>query len=245
MNRHLKTLARRVLPDPVLSRLLRYRHRVSDHDEVAAWRFKHEFFWNAFKALDFNCIDGDYVEFGCHGGMTFRLAFDQIRQRNIKRHMWAFDSFEGLPERTHQLDNHPRWKKGDMSTGVENFHQICRVHGISHDAYTAVKGFYAMTLIETKSLKHPSNIALAYVDCDMYSSTKLVLQFLKPLLKHGMILAFDDYFCWSADHISGERQALLEMLDQDDSWNLVRYKDFGWTGVSFVVEQGKVARPSL
>ena len=51
---------------------------------------------------------------------------------------------------------------------------------------------------------------MAYIDCNLYSSTVTVLEFLAPRLKHGMIVAFDDYFCWSPTQVSGERFALHE-----------------------------------
>ena len=83
---------------------------------------------------------------------------------------------------------------------------------------------------------HPANIALAYVDCDLYSSTMSVLEFLEPRLKHGMIVAFDDYFCWSSGQLSGERRAMLEVFDAHARWHLEPYVQFGWHGQSFVVE---------
>jgi hypothetical protein len=46
----------------------------------------------------------------------------------------------------------------------------------------------------------------------MYSSTRTVLSFLESRLKHGMIVAFDDYFCWSSTQISGERRAFVEFV---------------------------------
>jgi hypothetical protein len=64
----------------------------------------------------------------------------------------------------------------------------------------------------------PTDIALAYVDSDLYSSTRTVLEFLRPRLKHGMVVAFDDYFCWSATQPSGERKALEEYRAGDDRW---------------------------
>jgi len=56
-----------------------------------------EFFYNAFKVLSFNGIDGDYAEFGCYGGMTFNLAYHEVIQHRHKAKLWAFDSFQGLP----------------------------------------------------------------------------------------------------------------------------------------------------
>jgi len=233
----LKELAKRILPAAVLRKIRHYKNPLFEADLDAAWNFKREFFWCAFKALDFNGIDGDYVEFGSYSGMTFRLAFDETRRRNIKRHMWAFDSFQGLPHAASSLDNHPRWKEGSMAMGVDEFREICRKHSIPEDGYTIVEGFYAGTLAQMPAKALPTNIALAYIDCDMYSSAKTVLEFLKPRLKHGMILAFDDYFCWSPKLISGERKAFLDVLAGNKKWDFVRYRNYSWGGLSFVVER--------
>jgi len=243
MNKQLKALGKRLLPPPVLRMIRHYKYKnpADENDLKANWNFKREFFWSAFKALDFNGIDGDYAEFGSWSGMTFRLAFDQIRQRKIKRHMWTFDSFQGLPEYASPLDNHPVWKKGAAAMGVEEFHGICRSHGISKNDYSVVQGFYGETLTKMRDDTAPTNIALAYIDCDMYSSTKTVLEFLAPRLKHGMIVAFDDYFCWSAEHISGERNAFADVLGGNKKWNWQRYRDISWGGVSFVVERVDLA----
>lgn len=241
MIKQLKALGKRVLPAPVMQKIRQCRNPVFEADIDAAWNFKREFFWNAFKALDFNGIDGDYAEFGSYSGMTFRLAFDQIRRREIKRHMWAFDSFQGLPEPASPLDIHPRWKKGAMAMGVEVFQRVCNSHGIPRDCYTVVQGLYEETLAKMRDDAPPTNIAIAYLDCDMYSSTKTVLEFLVPRLKHGMIIAFDDYFCWSPKLISGERKAFLDVFAGNEKWNFVQYRDYSWGGLSFVAERADLS----
>jgi hypothetical protein len=71
----------------------------------------------------------------------------------------------------------------------------------------------------------------------MYMSTVSVLEFLAPRLKHGMIVAFDDYFCYSPKHVSGERAALHEFLEANPEWTFCRYKDVHWGGVSYIVER--------
>jgi len=201
---------------------------------------RQEFFYNAFKALSFNGIDGDYAEFGCWGGTTFALAYHESRRHHHKARLWAFDSFQGLPPPKELGDAHPKWKEGRMATPLEEFNAICASNGIPSEAYRVVPGFYDQTLTILSSKDGPTNIALAYVDCDMYSSSKTVLQFLRPRLKHGMLIAFDDYFCWSATQISGERKAMLEFFADDSRWTLVPYMQFGWHGNSFLVEDKKI-----
>ncbi len=237
MDEIIKRTAKSILPAVIVHRIQQYRN----HDAAKARRSKSKFLWTAFKALDVNGIDGDYAEFGCHSGTTFRLAFDQIRQRKIPRHMWAFDSFQGFPEASSPEDHHPVWRKGRLATSVEEFHEICRSHGIDGADYTVVEGLYEDTLTPRSPNALPDNISLAYIECVLYSSTKSVLEFLLPRLKHGMILALDDYFFWSAERPSGERQALLEALSRNEDWRLLRYRDIGWAGLSFVVERAAPA----
>jgi len=197
---------------------------------------RQEFFYNAFKALRFNGIEGDYAEFGSWGGMTFTLAYGESRRHGHTAKLWAFDSFQGLPSPRGAEDEHPEWRAGKMATNLEEFHAICVANGIPRDSYTVVPGFYEDTLPQRSPAEGPTDIALAYVDCDLYSSSKTVLEFLRPRLKHGMIVAFDDYFCWSPTQPSGERKALLELVAEDDIWDWVPYVQYGWHGQSFVLE---------
>jgi O-methyltransferase len=196
---------------------------------------RQEFFYNAFTALAFNGIDGDYAEFGCHQGMTFQLAYQESRRQGLNTRLWAFDSFQGMPAPRLPEDEHPRWKQGTMATSLERFHAICRSNGIPPTAYEVVAGFYDRTLKALSPDDPPTNSCLAYVDCDMYSSTRAVLEFLLPRLKHGLILAFDDFFCWTVSRVSGNQMAMQEVLGSSSKWELIPYTQFGWHGKSFVL----------
>lgn len=206
-----------------------------------------DFYWDAFVALRVNGITGDYVEFGSVGGNTLRLAHETVTAWGEDRHLWAFDSFESLPESDHPLDAHPSWSlaKGmPKFGGVADFHATLDEAGVPRDAYTAVEGWFDDTLPPLGAEGAPRDIALAYVDCNMYSSTVSALRFLGPRLKHGMIIAFDDYNCWSPTHVSGERAAIHEFLLEHPQWHFRHFKDVTWGSVAFVVEHaGQVAQP--
>ena len=92
------------------------------------------------------------------------------------------------------------------ATTEEKFRNICRkdLHRI-----TTVKGFYEDSLVKY-SWNPEQRIVLAYVDCDYYSSTKTVLNFLSDKINHGMILAFDDWNCYYGDYERGQRKAFQE-----------------------------------
>lgn len=196
-----------------------------------------DFFFDAFTNLNVNQIPGDYAEFGSWGANTMNLAYQAMRHSGRVRRMWAYDSFGGLPSAQDERDLHPGWHEGgDGQGGVDRFHEACTAHGIPADAYTAVPGYYEDSLPPLGADGPPTDIALALVDCNMYSSTMSVLRFLAPRLKHGMIIAFDDYFCWTASQVSAERSAFHEFTVAHPQWHFERYHDIHRTGVSFVVE---------
>jgi O-methyltransferase len=207
-------------------------------DARRAQEHKREFFWQALTALTFNGIDGDYAEFGVYVGGTFGIVRAELERRpGHGRHMWAFDSFAGLPASTDPRDEHVRWKAGTLAHDLASFRQRCEDDlGLGPDDYTAIPGFFDEVLPGLPA-ETAANLALVYVDCDMYSSTRAVLDFLRPRLKHGMIIGFDDYWCWSAERASGERLAMDELAAEVSQWRFVPWRDFGWAGRSFVVER--------
>lgn len=214
---------------------------------------RREFFRRAWITLGFNGIDGGYAEFGCHSGRTFGVAYQEFQKAKshlgflsytMDRKFWALDSFQGLPAARSQEDSHPFWVEGTLSTSRAEFEQICDINGIPPADYHIVEGFYADTLTASGA-QLPDNISLAYIDCDMYSSIKTVLEFLLPRLKHGMILAFDDYFVYSRDQASGARRACVKVLGDNPDWRLLPYFQFAWGGLSFIVESKSVMPDSM
>jgi hypothetical protein len=194
-----------------------------------------EFFRRAFHYLSFNGIDGDYAEFGCYGGMTFRTAWSACENVRYGAHLWAFDSFAGLPASVEPKDQHVRWEPGWLATSLDEFHEICALARIPRGRYTAVPGYYSSSLSADADGPRPARISLAYVDCDLYSSSLEVLAFLESRLRAGSVLGFDDWFCYSPTGPSGERQAALEHF-ATSRWALVPFVQYGWFGMSFLVE---------
>ena len=50
-------------------------------------------------------------------------------------------------------------------------------------------------------------ISIALIDCDLYSSTALVLKFIRNMLMDKTILIFDDWNCFDGDSQKGQRRA--------------------------------------
>jgi O-methyltransferase len=201
------------------------------------------FFWDAFTAVTVNKISGDYVEFGSWGCNTLRHAYHACQQFGGGRHFWAFDSFQALPPLDDPRDQHPALAPGGVGQGgVEAFYAMCDGYAVPRDAYTAVEGFFDHTLRSLGSTGDPRDIAIAYIDCNLYSSTVSVFEFLAPRLKPGMVVGFDDYYLYNAETgVSGEREALNEFLEGHPQWHFRRFKDIHWGGVGFVVEHSASA----
>jgi O-methyltransferase len=210
------------------------RHRYG----VEEGRPRRDFFRRAFTLLTENGISGDYLEFGCASGTSFGYAYQYARRAGHRARLWAFDSFEGLPRSDDPRDRHPLWRTGNFAAPLDRFLEHCAMRGIPLDRIEVVKGYYSDTLSATSPLydRLPQDIALAYVDCDLYTSTKSVLDFLAPRLKHGMILAFDDYFCLSSEAVAGERLAFLEMEGALSQFHFLPYIQYGTAALSFIVE---------
>ncbi len=192
----------------------------------------------AFNLLAENGISGDYVEFGCASGKTFGHAYHFARRVGHAARLWAFDSFEGYPHSDDPRDRHPLWPEGGFKTSVEDFLEICRMSGIPRDRFEIVKGYYSETLRPTAPRRDglPGAIAFCYIDCDLYTSTASVLEFLTPRLKHGMVMAFGGYFAHASTAVAGERLAFLEFQEVVPEFSFLPYIQFGTTGQSFLVE---------
>jgi hypothetical protein len=68
-----------------------------------------------------------------------------------------------------------------------------------------------------------------------------VLRFLEPRLQHGMIIGFDDYYCYGPSTASGERLAAAEFFGANGKWQLLPFLRISTFGMSFVVEDRSVS----
>jgi hypothetical protein len=136
---------------------------------------------------------GTALEFGVGAGISTKV---------IGAHMpvVGFDSFEGLPE-----DWRPGFPKGFFSPTIP----ISRIAAIPN--VSLVIGLYADTLPEFDFGGY--HIGLVHIDCDLYSSTATVLDWLGPWLKPGVIVLFDEYHGYTGAEFH-EQRAWLEWTAQ-------------------------------
>ena len=194
-----------------------------------------DFFWKCFFMLRMNRVAGDYLEFGCGSNVrSFRLAYKYRKLEYSAPRLFAFDSFEGLPE-PRGLDAHPQWAKGSMAVSIDKFRGIMRKMGSADDEYVMVPGFYDKSLDlaipKTYGIKQA---AMVFVDCDLYQSTVSVLDFVKDILSDGAVLAFDDWYCFNGAPEKGEQRAFAEFRKVHPRLRFSEYLKFGWHGNSFI-----------
>ena len=191
---------------------------------------------DVLRLLDFNGIDGDYIEFGCFRAETLPLVHRINRKLPMQRHLWAVDSFQGIPEPKSFRDLHPRWQEGRKHTTKEEFLRRCRRAGVPEQAYTTIRcPFSNLGALAPDQL--PTNIALAYVNCYLHSQVEQVLEVMRPRLKQGMVIIFDNYFACSRFHQSGDQAAFERFRNQDHGFRFCRYRDFGFAGAAFLAEE--------
>ena len=198
---------------------------------------KYEFFQNTMDFITDNRIFGDYYEFGCHKGRTFRMVLTEARRHNLdKMNFFAFDSFEGLPEPTSDTSVEI-WKKGALTTTEQSFKEMITEHGVYTGNIKTVKGYYDDSLtceLQASMMRSGTKAALVNVDCDLFESAVPVFDFIEPLLQEGTVLYIDDLFAgYKGNPMKGVCRAFLNWQSKS-KWKLMPHLQIGWWGRSYI-----------
>ena len=175
-----------------------------------------EAIWRGFEmAKDLNPHNpGDYYEFGLFGGYTFWVAQQACQQLNIlDTNFYGFDSFRGLPpiEGIDKTDN--LFFEGQFACSKAELVKNLNKKGIDWSRTEVIEGFFSESLTEDlKKRLGLKEVGVAFIDCDLYSSTKDVLNWLNSLLKDRSILIFDDWCAFGENSGLGQERAFREFL---------------------------------
>ena len=194
------------------------------------------------KYAEFNGLRGEYLEFGVYKGASFVAAWRAASELRL-RHMrfFAFDSFQGLPS---TADNHPTtpFQAGDFRAPLNVFEQTIRRARIDVERVVISPGWFESTLTEQFKLEHAlAAVAVAWIDCDLYGSAVLVLDFLFDVLEHGSVLIFRDWYCYRGDRCYGEQLAVQEWLERHPDVALIPYRPVSWNGEAFLFHRASSA----
>ncbi len=146
----------------------------------------------AYEAISLQ--NGLILEFGVRHGTSIR----QLASLTSKP-IYGFDSFEGLPEDWHQESKEIYSTRGKIPKVPAHV--------------TLIPGWFEETLPLFLEKHKEEDVALINIDCDIYSSTKTVLDLLSNRIKKGTIIIFDEYIGnlhWEED----EHKAFMESVTQ-------------------------------
>jgi len=181
---------------------------------------------------------GDYYEFGLFKGYSFWWA-----QKTATAHaasamrFFGFDSFQGLPEVVDGPDaTAGDFYQGQYSCSYDAVRASLDQKGIDWNRTVLVKGFFDKSLTPELREEHRMRpIAIALIDCDLYSSTADVLRFIEPLLMDRSILIFDDWNCYNRDDEKGQRKAFAELLQRRPELKAEPIFEYGSWGQGFMM----------
>jgi hypothetical protein len=162
-------------------------------------------------------VPGDVVECGTAEGGSALLMAMTLKRHGARRHLWAFDTFEGMPA---PGENDPA---SALKFTGKYHHDIEYVRSIFHrwdirDGFSLVKGLFEDTVPKAEVKR----IAVLHLDGDWYSSVKVCLDHLYDRVSPGGIIQIDDYGHWS-----GARQAVHEFFDERHIRPSLKFVDHG------------------
>lgn len=181
-----------------------------------------------------------YYEFGVGWGRTMtafakaavRAARDNVVPiEDIK--IFGFDSFEGLPEKTSDADDHPDWDCGTFAHDEDFVRQTVSSTRFPADQIQFFKGFFDQSLTpELAATLTETPPAILTIDVDYYSSTSQALEFVRPLLSSGAVFYFDDLYSFHLHPEMGQTRAIREF--NEAGGHLSPLTEFDFKGRTFI-----------
>lgn len=180
---------------------------------------------------------GDYLEFGVFNGNSIGsmyLARNNMHARTMR--LFGFDAFEGLPAGAEEEDGGV-WKKGFYSCSFEQMKSCLQRRDVNPNNIIWVNGWYEKTLTPETAAQHDlGNLGIVFVDCDVYSSAKAVLDFITPFITQPFIICFDDWKLNDLDLAGGgEYAAFNEFLEANPQFVAKSMRSYNRKSRTFLV----------
>lgn len=192
-----------------------------------------------------NEVEGHIAEFGSGTGFSTRTIalamanFSKLILKSVRADkidavsagfpdLFFFDSFEGLPSAENTVDLASpyvvsgRWHEGRFAdVGKDELIEMCAKF-IAREKIHAFKGWFSATLPDIAA---GTKFALLHLDCDLYSSTFEVLDYLltQQHVSDGALILFDDWNCNRASPRFGQRKAWSDIVAKHD----IEFSDAG------------------
>jgi len=185
--------------------------------------------WSAVRYLVQNHVEGAIVECGTwRGGQGMIAALTLIRAGDTSRHIYLFDTFEGMSAPTDEdicledgmharqlLDAHSSGDRTHNAWSVADQDDVWM--GMASTRYPPERIHLVAGRVEdTLPSGAPPQIALLRLDTDWYESTRHELEHLWDRVVPNGIVIIDDYDYWS-----GSRRAVDDFFDARGCWPML------------------------
>jgi O-methyltransferase len=185
---------------------------------------------------------GDYLEFGVYSGSSMVCMHNALSKLNMNDvRLIGFDSFQGLPKEA----KNEGWSEWDYCMSRTNTKKYLKENHVDLDKTTLIKGWFSDTLNhQTKEEHNIRESSIIMIDCDIYSSTAQVLDFIRPLIGEKCILVFDDWKSLdakgNANGEMGQKRALGEFRKKYPHFDFKPFDSYGDNAEVFLVEKKPV-----
>jgi hypothetical protein len=159
--------------------------------------YRYDHVYAALKEFAKHCAEPfSVLEFGTSDGYSFIKLLYATRYLKLTNRVivHTFDSFEGMPTSADAKDKEwtsgDDWKPGQFKGRYKELAGYCAEH---YHNYEIHRGYFEQSIDDaflTSLDKNPP--ALIWIDCDYYSSTKIIFERLIDKIPNGCVIYFDD-----------------------------------------------------
>ncbi len=149
--------------------------------------------------------EGEIFEFGVYKGASINEIAKFLKDCGDAREVVGFDSFRGFSE---------EWSGVDKDFSKELFDVSGNRPKVANNV-SLVDGFIENSLPAYLKQNEIGSVAFVHIDTDTYTPAKVALELLRPFLKVGSIILFDE-LCGYPNWRSHEYRALTEVLDKSE-----------------------------
>lgn len=193
---------------------------------------KYTMAWQQLKSLGVEL--GDYLEFGVSRGASMvcmHRVTKKLRLKNVR--MFGFDSFEGMPKSA-EVEDEGEWKPGQFASTIDETRTFLNSYNIDWGRTHLIQGWFEDTLNSATTEQYNIRKAsVIMVDCDIYSASKVALNYSLPMIKDYAVIFFDD---WRDDITFGEYKAYSEFLRENEHLKSEEIGTYAPTGKIFLVK---------
>lgn len=171
--------------------------------------------------------DGTYLEFGVSRGTSMLGAYQAFERAGVSPKMIGFDSFEGMPEGSEAEG----WNAGEYASSQAATTRYLKRGGMDMSRLTLVPGWFDDTLTSrTRADLGISHAPILMIDCDIFSASKLALDFAYPLMANRTVIVFDDWGPMERLGKIGQKEAFAAFLEEHPELDAQPLSEYDFEG---------------